>query len=241
MRILFIFAALALASCAAQPETSGMAAAGKLKVADAALQGGDPDMALHVADAVLAHDPTDVEALVREGDALAALGREDEAALSYQHALALRPGSQEARIGLGRIRLKTDPAEAERLFAEVVAAHPNEVAALVDRGIALDLQGQHQAAAASYRAALAVQPDDTAAEVNLALSLALAGHARQAVAMLQPLAESGTASRRVQDDLAVALAMSGQTEAASNVLSPELNQNQIATAIAGYRALQADP
>ncbi len=240
MRILCIFAALALASCAAQPQTSGTAA-GKLKVADAALQGGDPDMALHVADAVLAHDPTDVEALVREGDALTALGREDEAALSYQHALALRPGSKEARIGLGRIRLKTDPAEAERLFAEVVEAHPNDVPALVDRGIALDLQGRHQAAAASYRAALAVQPDDTAAEVNLALSLALAGHARQAVAMLQPLAESGTASRRVQDDLAVALAMSGQTEAASDVLSPELNQNQIATAIAGYRALQVDP
>ncbi len=240
MRILCIFAALALASCAAQPQTSGTAA-GKLKVADAALQGGDPDMALHVADAVLAHDPTDVEALVREGDALVALGREDEAALSYQHALALRPGSKEARIGLGRIRLKTDPAEAERLFAEVVEAHPNDVPALVDRGIALDLQGRHQAAAASYRAALAVQPDDTAAEVNLALSLALAGHARQAVAMLQPLAESGTASRRVQDDLAVALAMSGQTEAASDVLSPELNQNQIATAIAGYRALQVDP
>ena len=241
MRILFIVAALALASCAAQPQTSGMAVGGRLRVASAALQGGDPDMALHVADAVLAREPTNVEALLCEGDALAALGRDDEAALSYQHALALRPGSRKARVGLGRIRLKTDPAEAERLFAEVVEAYPNDVPALVDRGIALDLEGRHQAAAASYRAALAVQPDDTAAEVNLALSLALAGHARQAVGMLQPLARSGNANRRIQDDLAMALAMTGETEAASEILSPELNQNQIATAIAGYRALQADP
>lgn len=241
MRILFVIAALALASCAAHPQTSGMAVGGKLRIADAAMQGGDPDMALHVADAVLAHDPTNVEALLRQGDALAALGREDEAALSYQHALALRPGSRRAHVGLGRIRLKSDPAAAERLFAEVVQAHPDDVPALVDRGIALDLEGQHTAAAASYRAALALQPDDTAAEVNLAMSLALAGHAKEAVSMLRPLAQSGTANRRIQDDLAMALAMSGETEAASTILSSELNQNQIATALAGYRALQSDP
>ncbi|MGH7121744.1 MAG: tetratricopeptide repeat protein [Acetobacteraceae bacterium] len=241
MRVLFVVAALALASCAAQPGTSGMTAARGLKVADAALQGGDPSMALHVAHAVLAHDPTNAEALVREGDALAGLGRTDEAALSYQHALALRPGSRSARVGLGRMRLKTDPAEAERLFAEVLQAQPNNVTALVDRGIALDLEGQHQPAATSYRAALAVEPDDTAAEVNLALSLALAGHARQAVGMLQPLAQSPATSRRIQDDLAMALAMSGETAAASSILASELDQNQIAHALAGYRALQPDP
>ncbi|MGH7191213.1 MAG: hypothetical protein ACREF0_18745, partial [Acetobacteraceae bacterium] len=112
---------------------------------------------------------------------------------------------------------------------------------LVDRGIALDLEGQHTAAEASYRAALNAEPDDTAAEVNLALSLALAGHARQAIGMLRPLAQSGSANRRIEDDLAVALAMSGETEAASTVLSPELDQSQIALAIAGYQALQPDP
>ncbi len=241
MRILFVLAALALASCAAQPELSGGPAGSRLKVADAALQGGDPELALHVAHAVLAHDPTNVAALLKEGDALAALGRDDEAALSFQHALALSHGSLEARIGLGRLRLKSDPAEAERLFAEVVEARPNNVTALVDRGIALDLEGQHTAAQASYRTALNAEPDDTAAEVNLALSLALAGHARQAIGMLRPLAQSGSANRRIEDDLAVALAMSGETEAASTVLSPELDQSQIALAIAGYQALQPDP
>ncbi|MDA8051444.1 MAG: tetratricopeptide repeat protein [Rhodospirillales bacterium] len=241
MRVLFVVAALALASCAAQSPALRSAAGARLSVADAALRGGDPSLALHVADAVLARQPTNVEALLREGDALAALGRTDEAALSYQHVLALEPGSRAARIGLGRIRLKSDPAQAERLFAEVVRAHPNDVVALDDRGIALDLEGRHQAAAVSYRAALAVQPDDTAAEVNLALSLALAGHARQAVAMLRPLAQSETANRRIQDDLAVALAMSGETQAASDVLAPELSRSQITTAIAAYRALQPGP
>ncbi|MGH7086032.1 MAG: tetratricopeptide repeat protein, partial [Acetobacteraceae bacterium] len=65
MRILFVIAALALASCAAQPELSGGPAGSRLKVADAALQGGDPELALHVAHAVLAHDPTNVAALLK--------------------------------------------------------------------------------------------------------------------------------------------------------------------------------
>jgi Flp pilus assembly protein TadD len=241
MRSLFVIAALALASCAARSPVSGTAADPNLKLADAAMQGGAPEMALRVAGAVLAHDPTNVRALVREGDALAALGRNEQAALSYQHAIALAPGSRAARVGLGRIRLKSDPAAAETLFAEVVRLHPDDVAALDDRGVALDLEGQHQAAEASYRAALAVQPDNTAAEVNLALSLAIAGHARQAVGMLQPLASGAGARRRVQDDLAVALAITGETRAASEILAPELSERQITTAIAAYQALQPAP
>jgi len=241
MRIPFIVAALALASCAAQPRLSGNVADTNLKLADAALQGGDPAMALQAADAVLDHKPNNVQALLREGDALAALGRTDQAALSYQRALTLAPGSRAARIGLGRIRLKSDPAAAERLFGEVIRAHPDDVVALNDRGIALDLEGQYEAAAASYRAALSLQPDNTAAEVNLALSLALAGRPQQAVTMLQPIAEAGSANQRIRDDLAVALAINGQTQAASDILSPELSRSEVTTAIAAYQALKPGP
>ena len=237
MRFLFILAALALASCAGQHGVDGSPAA-SLKVADAAMQGGAPDMALRVTDAVLEKEPANASALLHQGAALAALGRESEAALSFQRALALEPGSRAARLGLGRVRLQSDPAQAETLFADVLKQHPADVAALTDRGIALDLLGRHGEAQASYRAALAQQPDSTAAEVDLALSLALAGHARQAVGMLQPLAAGSSANRRVQDDLAVALAMSGDTRQASEVLAPELDKSQITAAISAYQALQ---
>lgn len=243
MRILFALAALALASCAAHPPGSGDDAAGaaSLKLADAAMTGGAPAIALRVADGVLAGHPTDVAALIEEGAALAALGRDDEATISYRRALALAPGSREARIGLGRLALRSDPAEAATLFGEVLQKRPDDVTALIDRGIAEDLQGEHEPAEASYRAALAVQPDNTAAEVNLALSLALAGHAKVAVGMLQPLATGEAGGRRVADDLAVALAMSGETRAASEILAPELSESQITEAIAAYRELQPAP
>jgi Flp pilus assembly protein TadD len=243
MRFLFALAALALASCAARAPGGGDAEAGApgLKLADAAMAGGAPEIALRAADDVLARNPTDVPALVEEGAALAALGRDDEAAISYRRALALRPSSRAARIGLGRLALSSDPAEAATLFGEVLRSRPDDVTSLVDRGIAEDLQGRHEAAEASYRAALAVQPDNQAAEVNLALSLALAGHARQAVFMLQPLATGEAQGRRVADDLAVALAMSGKTRAASEILAPELSGSQITAAIAAYRELQPGP
>jgi Flp pilus assembly protein TadD len=243
MRILFALATLALASCAAHPPGSGDDAAGaaSLKLADAAMAGGAPAIALRVADGVLAAHPADVAALVEEGTALAALGRDDQATISFRRALALAPGSREARIGLGRLALGSDPAEAATLFGEVLRSRPDDVTALIDRGIAEDLQGEHAAAEASYRAALSVQPDNTAAEVNLALSLALAGHAQVAIGMLRPLAAGQAGGRRVADDLAVALAMSGETRAASEILAPELSESEITEAIAAYRELQPAP
>ncbi|HUA77719.1 MAG TPA: tetratricopeptide repeat protein [Acetobacteraceae bacterium] len=247
MRILCLLAVLTLGACAAQPSSGGVAAADEptLKLADAAMAGGAPEVALNVANAVLREHPEDVAALVEEGAALAALGRDDQAALGFQRALGLQPASREARIGLGRLELRSDPAEAATLFDEVLRNRPNDVTALIDHGIAEDLQGRHQVAEDSYRAALAAQPDNMAAEVDLALSLAIAGHARRAVGMLQPLAAAnganGGANRRVADDLAVALAISGQTHAASEILAPELSDNQIAAAIAAYRELQPTP
>jgi Flp pilus assembly protein TadD len=251
MRILCLLAVLALGACAAIPPAGGDAATTgpNLKLADAAMAGGAPDVALRVVGGVLAEHPDDVAALVQEGAALAALGRDDQATLSYQRALAFQPASREARLGLARLKLRSDPAEAAMLFGAVLRGRPDDVTALVDRGIAEDLQGQHGAAEASYRAALAVQPDNTAAEVDLALSLALAGHARQAVEMLRPLAASpwasgaagGGAGRRVADDLAVALAMNGETQAASELLAPELSASQITAAITAYQELGPTP
>src|SRR5438477_11115401 len=84
--------------------------------------GGAPVVALQVAREILARHPNDAAALVREGDALFAMEHGQEAANSYQRALALEPRNNWARLGLGRIRLRTDPAGAEAIFLELLAA-----------------------------------------------------------------------------------------------------------------------
>jgi Flp pilus assembly protein TadD len=155
-----------------------------IDVAKSALRGGSPQIALHIADGILASNPTSKEALLVQGDALTGLGRLDEATNSFEEVLAQDRGSVTALIGLGRVRLVTDPAGAETLFLEALQYRARNPVALNDLGIARDLQGRHADAQAAYREALGSDPEMSAARVNLALSLEAE---RQSTATVQPL------------------------------------------------------
>src|SRR5215471_8486670 len=55
-----------------------------LGVARAALRGGSPQLALHIADNILASNPRNKDALLVQGEALTGLGRLDEATSSFE-------------------------------------------------------------------------------------------------------------------------------------------------------------
>lgn len=253
MRIAIVLLLLAIAGCASHPPRINYDQAGfnwhhappgkgmSLRVADAALAGGAPDVALLVARDVLAKHPRDVAALVRAGDALFAMQRTDEAAISYRRALAIEPHSNAAGLGLGRVQLRTNPAGAEAVLLEVVAAEPGNAAAWNDLGIARDLQGRHPAAQQAYVRAVAAAPEMTAAQVNLGLSLALSGNSGRALDILKPLAASATASPRVREDLAVALVSAGQDRAAKQLLRTDLSDVQATDAVSAYGQLRRAP
>ena len=101
-------------------------------------------------------------------------------------------------LGLGRLRLATDPKQAEALFLAALAQNPRNAVALNDLGIAQDLDGRHSEAQTSYAAATGADPDMRAAKVNLALSMALQGRTADAARLLGPVAASpgATAPRR---------------------------------------------
>jgi Flp pilus assembly protein TadD len=212
-----------------------------LRVADAALAGGAPEVALVAARDVLARHPGNVGALVREGDALFALQRSEEAAGSYRRALAAEPHDNAARLGLGRVRLRTDPGGAEALLLQVVTAEPGNAAAWNDLGIARDLQGRHQTAQQAYVRAVAAAPEMTAAQVNLGLSLALSGDPGRALDILRPLASGAAASPRVREDLAIALVTAGEDREARQLLRTDLSDVQAADALTAYGQLRPAP
>lgn len=114
---------------------------------------------------------------------------------------------------------------------------PNDVAALNDLGIALDLQDRHEEAQGVYQSALAQHPGMHAAQVNLGLSLALAGATDRALTILRPLADDPAADGKVRDDLAVALTLAGDKAAAGKLLQANMPSDNIAAALAGYTAL----
>jgi Flp pilus assembly protein TadD len=208
-----------------------------LNVARAALSAGSADLALNISNGVLAREPRSVPALLSQGDALTVLARPEEAGSSYAKAQTLDPGSVGAAIGLGRLRLRSDPAQAQSLFLDVLSQEPRNAAALNNLGIAYDLQGEHASAQGAYRRALSVDPMMRAAEVNLALSMALSGQPAEAVQLLRPLATNPDASPRLRHDLAAVLAMAGDKQGATRILSGDLTPDQIERALLAYGAL----
>jgi Flp pilus assembly protein TadD len=237
MRIALIVLVSLLAACAGQDNSGFGSGEPGLNVARAALSGGSPDLALNVSNAILAKEPRNVPALLSQGDALSVLGRLEEAEASYAKALSANPESVDAQIGLGRLRLRSDPAQAQSLFLSVLQREPRNKAALNDLGIAYDLKGEHARAQSAYRRALAVEPTLRAAEVNLALSMALSGKAADAVQLLRPLASDPDASRRLRHDLAAALAIAGDKQAAARILSADMTPEQTERALLAYGAL----
>jgi Flp pilus assembly protein TadD len=233
-------ALLLLAGCSAGGAPNPSAGVPGANIADVAMNGGMPRVALNVTRAILRSNPRDIGALTRQGDALAELNEPDAAMEAYQRALALEPDAPAALLGLGRLDLSHGKAEdAGRCFTRLLASDPNNQMALNNLGVALDLSGRHEAAQQVYGKLLRLAPGDRAASINLAVSLSLSGQAGRSVAMLRGLATGPDATPRLRQDLAMALTLSGSRREAEKLLLTDLSPRDTAAALAGYQALDA--
>lgn len=233
MRIVLVGAIVFLTSCAGQDSPRLSTDQPRLNVLRAALSASSPEIALNIANAIVAKEPHNANALSTQGDALSLLGRLEDDEASYAKALAANPALLDVKIGIGRVYLRSDPVQAQVLFLSVLEREPRNKVALNNLGIAYDLQGEHISAQAAYRRALGADPTMRAAEVNLALSMALSGKATDAVEILRLLASDPEAPQRIRHDLAAALAMPGDKHGAAQVLTGDLTSDQV------ERALQA--
>jgi Flp pilus assembly protein TadD len=179
--------------------------------------------------------------LATKGEALTALGRPDEAAIAFSQVLTTDPASVSAQIGLGRIKLATDPVAAEALFLGALSHEPRNGVALNDLGIARDLQGRHTDAQSAYRGALGIDPDMRAAQINLALSLAMSGQSKDAVQLLRPLANKPDASQQLRHDMAAVLAMTGDKTEAEQILGKDLPPDQVKQAMDAFASAASQP
>jgi Flp pilus assembly protein TadD len=236
MRASPIVLLLLLGACASQGGSGVNTAPAGVDVAEAALRSGSPQVALRIDSEILTKDPNNVAALLNQGDVQTSQQLLHEAADSYTAALRIDRDSVRARIGLGRLRLATDPAEAERLFLEALQHDPRNAVALNDLGIARDLQGRHDEAQAAYRQAMGINPAMTGAKVNLALSLAMAGRPEDAAPMMRSLADTPSAPAKFRHDLAAVLAMGGQKKEAEHILAKDMSQTQVNQALAVFTA-----
>lgn len=110
----------------------------------------------------------DVEAIVRVGDALVALGRLDEAQRRADEAARLEPGHVGAAILAADVTAARAAAEAETLYRQAADLDANNAAAHTAYGDFLYASGRLRDAEGQFRAALAAAPGDERANRGLA-------------------------------------------------------------------------
>ena len=218
MRLPMLILAIGLAGCAGQSKTPG------LRVADAALSSGSAELAVQITQNLISANPKDTGAMLSQARAQLMLGDKAGAAANYRRAVQTDPSLAEAKMGLGKLVMASEPATAERMFREVLAKDPRNTGALNDLGVACDLQGRHEEAQTIYRQVLGLSPELVSARQNLGLSLAVSGNPSAGAEMLGQVAGSSDLDRRARDNLAVALALTGRTGEANQVLREEMSQ-----------------
>jgi tetratricopeptide (TPR) repeat protein len=116
------------------------------------------------------------------GEALASVGRRDEAAVHYAEAVRIHPGYAPARNNQGIVLAEAGRyAEAEQEFRAALALDPGMVIAESNLATARARLGDYQEAIAHYERALARQPSNPVAHEGLADSLALLGRLDEAI------------------------------------------------------------
>lgn len=206
-----------LAACATTGPGPTLGSQARLRVAQAAEQSGDYSLASSMYAEAAAEDPTNASAQLHYADALLREGKIDQARqllTSHMHSVSDR---RELQAGLAAMDILTgEPASALTQYNELLATRPNDVRWTVDKAVALDMLGRHDAAQPLYRRALQVTPNDPVVITDLALSLALSGKTGAATALVTPLRNADNLSPRVRNNIDVVLAASGKPAAAAN-------------------------
>lgn len=230
-------ACLAVASC----DLSGSQAVGyqaRVDVAQRMLLSGQYDSAYTILDEVSVDHNSRPEAHLSVGDAYLRGGAFFKARNAFNQAIK-GGATTEGQLGFGRVALaQNDPKAAFEKFDLVLATDPDNEVALNGRGVAFDLQGQHQRAIAEYEKVLAINPTNLDALNNMALSHAIGGLGHKAVSILQDLTQSQLTDINLRHNLAIAYYVVGEKEAAHKLATSELSDSeadQMFDAVRRYR------
>jgi Flp pilus assembly protein TadD len=209
-----------------------------LRLAGAALSGGDIDSALRLYRAAVLDHPGALEAHRGLANAYYSVKAYPEAEAAYRRLATLQPTAAEPVLGLGRVALAAgDHAAATQHFQAALTLAPGDAQAQNGLAVAHDFAGDHEAAQTLYAAILTRNPTNRAVANNLALSKALSGALPQAIEALTDLSDGPTIMPEARYNLALAYAMQGDEVAARRLIQRDLSQEAMQDTLAFYRTL----
>jgi Flp pilus assembly protein TadD len=224
--VLMAAACWMLAGCSARPGANSeqsLTASSRLDVALAAEESGDKQTAasMYLAAAGEAQGDTTIQLRCAEG--LARNGKLEEADNILARRLHSAPRDVDLLGTLGAVQvMEGKPEEAMQSLTSVLSSKPDDVKALVNKAVALDILHRHAAAQALYRRALALAPHDAATSNDLALSLLLSGQPAVGAQMLAPFRESESLPERIRTNLGIMDAASGHADDAHALLGARI-------------------
>jgi Flp pilus assembly protein TadD len=201
----------------------------RLQVAEAADASGDSDLAISMYTAAAASEPSNISLQLRCADVLVRHGKIEQARQVLTERLRSAPRQPDLIRGLALIELVAgQPAQAIAGLDQILTTNPGDIRALVDKAVALDLQGQHVAAQEIYRQVLATAPNDVATKNDLAVSMMLEGRTRQALETLAPMEGADTSPPRLKINLGILYAATGNVERSRELLGDRVSDGDLA-------------
>lgn len=190
---------------------------------------------------LLERAPADRDAAIGYLDSLrhlAAFDQASQAIVKVKESLAGDPGVLVAAAKLQLAAGKAAEALADLDTARSADPRNWEIYSLT--GVALDSQGNYQAAAAAYRAGLELSPGNPVLLNNLALSLAQAGRLDEAIRILQDLlASRQKVSPQIRQNLAMLHGFRGNLKEFEILARTDLKEEAVRKNLEAFRALQA--
>jgi Flp pilus assembly protein TadD len=222
-----------LAGCSAKlgdREDQSLTAASRLDVAEAAEESGDKQTAVSMYLAAAAQAPADTPVQLRCAEGLARNGKLEDAEGLLARRIKSGTRDMDVQRTLGAVQVMAGkPAQAIQTLSLVLASKPDDVKALVDKAVALDMLHRHDEAQRLYRHALGLAPQDPTICNDLALSLLLSGQAAAGAQVLAPFRESPGLQERIRTNLGIIDAASGRAADARALLGTRIDAADLAT------------
>jgi Flp pilus assembly protein TadD len=228
--LLSVGASIALTACSsvdARRDTK-MSSAARLQVAASADAAGDSDLAISMYTAAAASEPDNIDLQMRCADALVRGGKVEQARQLLTERLRNSHGQPDLTRALALVDLVSGQfAQAITGLDQLLATNPKDARVLVDKAVALDLQGQHGAAQVIYQQVLVTAPNDAAARNDLAVSMLLEGRIHQALETLAPMQDADNATPRLKVNLGIMYAASGNARRSEQLLGNSLSDGDL--------------
>lgn len=178
-------------------------------------------------------NPKDVDAALKYGAALRAIGQRAQAAAVLERAAILNPGNKLVLASWGRAL--ADNGQSQPAFDVLGRAHTPanpDWRILSVQGTTLDKLGRHEDARRYYASALRIVPDEPSVLSNLGMSYVLTKELPKAEETLRRAYAGAPAVSRIRQNLALVVGLQGRFDEAEGIVKADLPVDEAAANVA---------